>query len=134
MTRILLISHGKMAEGALNTLRIFTKEADITAISAYTDECDDPAPLVEKFFASAGEERILAFSDIVFGSVNQMLFPYLSRPNTYVFSGFNLPLLLQATTIQDDTPEEDIEAILDEGKNGIVSMKNYEMGFEDGDE
>lgn len=41
--KMLLISHGKMAEGALNTLRIFTQAGDITAVSAYTDESDDPA-------------------------------------------------------------------------------------------
>lgn len=131
---MLLISHGKMAEGALNTLRIFTQAADITAVSAYTDENNDPGTEVTDFFEKAGDERVIAFSDIVFGSVNQLLFPYLERPETYVFSGFNLPMLLQATALSDESSPEEIAAIAEEGRNGVVDMKNYNTDTDDEDE
>lgn len=132
--KMLLISHGKMAEGALDTLRIFTQAADITAISAYTDGNDNPGTEVTAFFEKAGKERVIAFSDIVFGSVNQLLFPYLERPETYVFSGFNLPMLLQATTLSDESAPEEIAAIAEEGRSGVVDMKYYNTGTDDEDE
>ena len=132
--KMLLISHGKMAEGALNTLRIFTQAGDITAVSAYTDESDDPGTKVTDFFEKAGDERVIAFSDIVFGSVNQLLFPYLERHETYVFSGFNLPMLLQATALSDESSPEEIAAIAEEGRNGVVDMKNYNTDKDDEDE
>ena len=46
MRKIVLLSHGGMAKGLLNTLSIFTANIDqITAISAYVDDCDPKAEL-----------------------------------------------------------------------------------------
>ena len=46
MRKIVLLSHGGMAKGLLNTLSIFTANIDhITAISAYVDDCDPKAVL-----------------------------------------------------------------------------------------
>ena len=46
MRKIVLLSHGGMAKCLLNTLSIFTANIDqITAISAYVDDCDPKAEL-----------------------------------------------------------------------------------------
>ena len=134
MTKILLISHGNMAKGTLDTLRIFTAAENAEAISAYTDECQHPEPLVKDFFDRAGNECVLAFSDIVFGSVNQLLLPYLERENTYLFSGFNLPLLLQALALPEDASDDDIEALTKEGKDGVIFMNTYQFASDAEDE
>ena len=135
MRKVLLISHGEMAKGALNTMHIFTNELDnVTAISAYTPECDNPQQEVEKFFEEAGDNQVVAFSDISFGSVNQLLMPYLSRPNTYVFTGFNLPMLLQFTALPDDASMNDFRELVNAGSQGVIFMNDYNFGTMDEDD
>lgn len=135
MRKVLFITHGEMAKGALNTLKIFTNEVEnITAICAFTDECPDHLAAVEKFFEDAGDAQVFAFSDIVFGSVNQALIPYLNRPNTYVFTGFNLPMLLQMTSLPEDASIEEIRNLEAEGKGAVVFMNDYDFGGGDDSE
>ncbi len=126
MRRVLIISHGPLASGALESLRIFMPNLEnIEAIDAYTEECPDPKPLVEAFFNAAQEDTVIVFSDIVFGSVNQLIFPYLERKNTYVFSGFNFPMLLQMAALPPEASEEEIRNLLEEGKKSVVYMNAY---------
>lgn len=127
MRRILIISHGPLAQGALESLRIFMPTLEnIEAVSAYTEDCADPKPLVETFFQKAmPEDQIIVFSDVVFGSVNQLIFPYLKRENTYVFSGFNFPMLLQVAALAPDASKEEIRNLLSEGRQGIIYMNEY---------
>jgi len=133
--KILLVSHGMMASGTKDTLGLFTNTECVTAISAYSGTCEHPDKELKHFFDEAGNERVIAFSDILYGSVNQYLFAYKDRPNTYIFCGMNLPMLLQATALNDDSTPEEIEAVAAEGKNGIISMQTYQMpAMDDGDE
>ena len=128
MRKVLLISHGELAKGALNTLHIFTNELDnFTAIAAYTPECDNPQSEIEKFFEEAGDEQVVCFSDISFGSVNQLLMPYLSRENTYVFTGFNLPMLLQFTALPEDSTIDDFRALVDAGSSAVMFMNDFDF-------
>jgi mannose/fructose-specific phosphotransferase system component IIA len=135
MRKILLISHGNLAKGAVDTLSIFTGQLDnITAISAYTDECQNPQELVEAFFEEAKDDQVICMSDVVFGSVNQLLIPYLSRENTYIFSGFNLPMLMQLVALPEDADEQAIANLEAEGKNGVIFMNNYTFSTDDIDD
>ena len=128
MRRILLLSHGGLAKGMLNTLSLFAGEnKNITAISAYVDGCE-PKPALEKFWRSVNEEdQVLIFTDIMGGSVNQLVMPALSRPNTYIFSGMNLPMLIQASCLSEDAEIQDFYQILDTAREGVVFMNEYQM-------
>ncbi len=129
MRKVLLISHGELAKGALNTLSIFTSALDnFTAISAYTPECDNPQQDIEKFFAEAKDDQVVCFSDISFGSVNQLLMPYLSRENTYIFTGFNLPMLLQFTALPEEASIDEFRALVDAGSTGVMFMNDFDFG------
>ena len=108
MRKIVLLSHGGMAKGLLNTLSIFTANIDqITAISAYVDDCDPKAELES----------------------------YLSRPNTYLFTGMNFPMLLQLTCLDENATEAEIKALADVGREAVVCMNDYQFPqFDDEDE
>ena len=135
MRRILLIRHGEMAKGVLNTLHVFANDIEnITAICAYTDDCQDPQAEVERFFQKAVNDQVICFSDIIFGSVNQALIPYLSRPDTYIFTGLNLPMLLQAMALPDNATYGLIKELVDEGKKGILFMNEYNFQIVDDEE
>ena len=97
MRKIVLLSHGGMAKGLLNTLSIFTANIDpITAISAYVDDCDPKAEL-ERFWTSVNDDdQVVLCTDILGGSVNQLALPYLSPVSYTHLSAGHLVCLLQA--------------------------------------
>ena len=129
MRKIVLLSHGGMAKGLLNTLSI------ITAISAYVDDCDPKAEL-ERFWTSVNDDdQVVLCTDILGGSVNQLALPYLSRPNTYLFTGMNFPMLLQLTCLDENATEAEIKALADVGREAVVCMNDYEFPqYDDEDE
>ena len=135
--KLVLMSHFNLAEGMRNTLSYFNPYAaeNMTAICAYINDCD-PKVEFEKIVAEAGEdEMIIVFTDIMGGSVNQLTIPYLSRPNTYVFAGMNLGILLQATCLMGDETPEQIKALVETGKEAVVCMNDYKFeAYDDEDE
>lgn len=128
MRKFLLISHGGLAKGALNSLRVFVRDTkNYTEISGYVDDCD-PKIELNKFWQQVGEEdQVLIFTDIIGGSVNQLVLPMLERPNTYIFSGMNLPMLLQAACLAENADPEEIKKLEGVGKDGVVCMNDYKF-------
>ncbi len=126
MRKNLLISHFGLAGGLLSTLSYFGIANDsFTAINAYENDLDPKAEL-EKFWAGVGEEdQVLIFTDIMGGSVNQLVTPMISRPNTFVLAGMNLPMLITAATLPEDAGIEEIRMAAEEAKNGVVVMNDY---------
>ena len=126
MRKILLISHFGLAGGLLSTLSYFGVANDsFTAINAYEDNLDPKAEL-EKFWAGVSEEdQVLIFTDIMGGSVNQLVTPLISRPNTYVLAGMNLPMLITAATLPEDADLDAVRMLVEEAKNGVVLMNDY---------
>ena len=136
MRKIVIMTHGQMANGILNTLSIFTADLQsVTAISAYVDDCDPKAEL-ERFFAEVSEtDQVILCTDILGGSVNQLAVPDLSRPNTYLFTGINFPLLLQLMCLDEEASEAQIKALAEVGKEAVVCMNDYQFPqFDEEDE
>ena len=71
--------------------------------------------------------RSLIFTDIIGGSVNQLVIPMLSRPNTYIFAGMNLPMLLQAACLGEGAKPEEIKSLQGVGRDGVVCMNDYKF-------
>ncbi len=136
MRKILLLSHGGMAKGLLNSLQLFIGEKEkYSAISAYVDDCDPKADLARFWEQTATDDQVLIFTDIMGGSVNQLVIPQLSRPDTFIFSGMNLPMLIQASCLPPDASAEEIKALEKAGKDGAVCMNDYKFeSFGDQDE
>lgn len=128
MRKIILMSHGELAKGALNTLSIFSDfSQNVTAISAYVNDCD-PKTELEKFWLKVKEgDQVIIFTDIAGGSVNTLAMPYLSRPNTYLFSGFNMAMLLQLICLDENAPEQEIKELANVGRESIFCMNDYQF-------
>jgi mannose/fructose-specific phosphotransferase system component IIA len=121
-TKILLLSHGGLASGIANSLSLFGIDmSKITAISAYVDGCDPKVDLPAFWKTVKDEDQVLIFTDIHGGSVAQLATPTVwSRPNTYMISGMNFPMLIQACCLDDQASEEDIKNLVELGKSGIL--------------
>lgn len=113
MLKIFLSSHGHMASGIKSSLDILIGNTDkITVFDAYVDE-KNVLDVLDNFYKTVGEDdEVLLLSDLYGGSVNQVMFTYLNRPNTRLVSGVNLALVLELAikeTISDSELEELVE-------------------------
>lgn len=117
MRKLLLISHGQVANGFKDTLKLFLgDDHPFAAICAYGEGCPDVDEELDKFISGVNEgDEVLICSDIFGGSVNQKVLPLLSREKTYIIAGMNLAMLLQIGTYPDD------EALSDEVCRGFAS-------------
>ncbi len=94
--KILLISHGNIAEGFCSTLQQFFGATNVYAASVTAE--GGTAALLDKINAyldAWGDEQVVICSDLKGGSANQSALPFLRRSETYLVSGMNLGLLLQ---------------------------------------
>lgn len=137
MRKFLIITHGSFAKGIAQSLTLFLGENHpFSAISAYVD--DTPVQTeIEAFMKEVREEdELVILTDIMGGSVNQLMVPYLSRPNTYLLAGFNFPMLIELACLSDEATIEDYRRIINKGKEAIVLMNDYNFNTscDEGDE
>lgn len=108
MKRILVASHGYLADGIKSSVGILTGNQDlITAVNAYVDESDYTASIQEFIDSVEPDDDAVIFTDIYGGSVFQkvMLMEPEKKGIVHV-TGFNLAAVIE-TLIRTDpiTPE-----------------------------
>lgn len=136
MLKILLTSHGKMCEGLKDTVSLFSVEKTIDAIPFYSEGHDGEKELDQYLSELSAEDKLIIVSDILWGSVNQLLMRKIrERKNIYIITGMNLPLLLQLVCMNESDVDHDALAkVASNAKESIVFMADYSPEFEDGDE
>ena len=118
--KIILASHGSLADAMLKVLHIILgDEDDVESFSL--DAYENPVALSEavkkKIDAENGAPVVLV-CDIKGGSVFNYLLPFCTRPGVTLFTGMNLDLVLSLVNIQPET-EADFEEVMGEGKAGM---------------
>ncbi|ELC8394395.1 PTS sugar transporter subunit IIA [Clostridium perfringens] len=126
--KILIASHGKLAEGIQSSLNILAdKGDDVEVINAYiTDE--DYTPQIVNFIESIGEnEQGIIFTDLFGGSVNQKVVTQVAiakKENIFIISNANLAIVLSILfSAEDELTEESIKNAIDEAQVTLVSTK-----------
>ncbi len=126
MRKFLIITHGKFAEGISQSLTLFIGENHpFKAISAYVDDIPVNEKIDDFMRTVTDDDQLVILTDIMGGSVNQLMMPYLSRDNTYILSGINFPMLLELACLQDDADVDDFRRIVQTGKEAVVLMNDY---------
>lgn len=127
MSKIIIASHHKLAEGLKDTLEyILPNSIEIIPITAYVDD-KSIEDLVSRVFDKIDEgEQVIAFTDIMGGSVNQEFAKRIGRENYYLITGVNLPLLLNITLLlqNGEIDEEDIRNAIEESKNQMIFVND----------
>ncbi len=138
MTRIILASHHRMAEGLLDTLNyILPEHVPVHALCAYLDNRP-----VEETFAQVlqnvpEDEQILILTDMMGGSVNQYCCRLFGKyPNLHVIAGMSLPLAL-TLALQASAGELTSEAIarcVEDCRNQVIYVNEALQGSDDGED
>lgn len=103
--KILLASHGRLASGMKTSLEILigSDAEKVTVIDAYIDNVNIDTEL-ENYFKSINEsDQVLMLSDLYGGSVNQKMYLYLERKNTFLVAGVNLAFVLEVCMLDEIT-------------------------------
>jgi PTS system mannose-specific IIA component/fructoselysine and glucoselysine-specific PTS system IIA component len=123
MKNFILASHGKLAEGILNSVEmIIGKQQNVDVFSLKPGEHpQEIIDSVEKMILDAPDRKFIVITDIMGGSVHMTLSKLLEHEHVYLISGMNLSMLLELFLVAENQPmEEAIRDILDRAKNGIV--------------
>lgn len=128
MIGIILMSHGKMAEGMLDSCKLFFGEVE--KVKALCLEAgDNPEDFDKKIIDAAKEldddgSGVIAFCDLLGGTpCNRSM--YVLNDNIQVITGMNFTMLLELLGQRmsvEKLCDLSIEDLIETGKNGIVSL------------
>ncbi len=129
MKGIVITSHGPMAQGILDSSKLFfgdQPQMKACCLSA-EDNPDDFVDVLKNAIAEVDTgEGVYVFCDILFGSpcncLARIVGTDLDDDKVQVITGVNLPMILQILAVReggDTTPEE----MINSGKDGIADLK-----------
>ncbi len=127
MIGILVLTHGKLAEGLNDALRMIVGEVDVLDFLGLTPGEDLDAYAVkvkEKAQAIMSENGVLVLTDIVGGTPFNQATKLLSEFNLCIVTGVNLGMLLSAHLNRDNAKDiRDLaEMAIDEGKDSMMLL------------
>jgi fructoselysine and glucoselysine-specific PTS system IIA component len=133
--KFLIATHGSLSAGVKSSLDIIIGAMDnVFLIQAYVDENVPVEDELNKVLEQVSDEdELVIFTDILGGSVTNQALQYALRPNVYIISGFNLPLVIEVIMAENDRPvHEIIEESIQNAKeqmvfvNKLISAENKE--------
>lgn len=117
MLRIFISSHGHFASGMKSSVEILMgPNPRITVFDAYVDQDSIQEHLDEFYSTVEPDDQVLLLSDLYGGSVNQVMYTYLTKPNTTLIAGVNLALVLELS-VKEEIDPEDLEALVEQSRS-----------------
>jgi mannose/fructose-specific phosphotransferase system component IIA len=112
MIKMFISSHGHFASGIKSSVEILMgPNPRITVFDAYVDQ-DSVQEHLDAFYETVGEDDdVILLSDLYGGSVNQVMYTYLTKPNTTLVAGVNLALVLELAVREEISKEELLELV-----------------------
>lgn len=130
MIGILLVSHGEMANGLLNSCRMFFGDTIPQMETVCLMEGDSPEEFDLKLKKAVlrlnDGTGIMIFCDLIGGTPSNRCLRVINERLRCIV-GMNLAVLIEFLSIRDmlrDISEVDIEELLETGKNSIIYLNN----------
>ncbi len=116
MIKLFISSHGHFASGLKSSVEILMGPNDrITVFDAYVTQ-ESVQEHLDAFFENVKpEDKVIMLSDLYGGSVNSVMYTYLTRPNTRLVAGVNLALVLELA-VKEDISDEELEALVEQSR------------------
>ena len=135
MKKILIMTHSLMAKGIKETIEFLAGEQNIDVACCFTD-ISNPDEFIDNYLSKINNDKLIIFTDLMGGSVNQKVALRLNNNNFYLITGVNLPLILELALLDEELiTEEKIEEIIQNAKNEIIfvnkALKNNTESEED---
>ena len=129
--KFLIATHGTLAAGIKSSLDIIIGSVEhVFLLQAYVDEQTSVEDELGKILTQVSDhDELVVFTDILGGSITNQILQHCLRPNVYVVSGVNLPLVIDIMLADSVTPiEEVISAALENAKEQMVFVNKLLTG------
>ena len=132
MTRFFMASHGHLASGLASSIQILTGDSSrLRVFDAYVDERSLEEEL-EAFYENMEEgDQMILLSDMYGGSVNSIMYPFLTRPNTTLIAGVNLALVIGLLLGGEPLEPDTIKMVVEQSREAIRIVELEENPAED---
>lgn len=136
MVKFLIATHGYLADGFKSTLGIIMGkeiESKISTMNCFVEDSpktDNIKVVMDNYFKDLTEDdQVIVFTDILHGSVNQFLIPYLDDGKVYILTGINLPLMCEVMTVygysEDAVHMERLREIISAAQNEMLFVNDF---------
>jgi fructoselysine/glucoselysine PTS system EIIA component len=129
--KFLIATHGTLAAGIKSSLDIIIGSIEhVFLLQAYVDEQTSVEAELEKILTQVTEhDELVVLTDILGGSITNQILQHCLRPNVYVVSGVNLPLVIDVMLADAATPiEEVISTAIENAKEQMVFVNKLLTG------
>lgn len=127
MKGILLLSHGELCNGMVNSIELITGRAEkLKTVSLCMDsDLDDFSNAVEKSIDELDDgEGVLIIVDIVSGTPYNTACRFLESKNIEIITGMSMPIVITAIFERDlHSLEELSDVCINSGKDSIKSVR-----------
>lgn len=127
MRKIILASHGRLAQGIYDSLKmILGDECDYVSTFCLMPggSLEELSNNIKKYVQNNAQDRFIILTDLFGGSVCNSLVSLVEKENVEILSGMNLCLLL---TICLSDPNEDVHDMLNkavnDAKKNIINVR-----------
>ena len=121
MTRIVLASHGRLADGMKDTLSFILGDLpNVSTICAYVDQDVSLRSQIDQTFAEfSPEDAVVVVTDIFGGSVNNEFMALLGVKDFILVAGMNMPTLVELVS-EDEPTVEGVQSVVERGRQSIL--------------
>lgn len=121
MTRIILASHGRLADGMKDTLSFILGDLpNVSTICAYVDQDVSLRSQIDQTFAEfSPEDAVVVVTDIFGGSVNNEFMALLGEKDFILVAGMNMPTLVELVS-EDEPTVEGVQSVVERGRQSIL--------------
>ena len=132
MVQFFLSSHGHLASGLKSSVGVLLGGCDrLTVFDAYVDERSLEDAL-NAFYQKVGrDDQVILLSDMYGGSVNSIMYPFLTRPNTTLIAGVNLALVIGLLLGGEPLEPDTIKMVVEQSREAIRIVELEENPAED---
>ena len=135
MLKFFISSHGHFASGIKSSVEILMgPNPRITVFDAYVTQ-ESVQENLDRFYENVEpEDQVILLSDLYGGSVNQVMYTYLDRPNTRLIAGVNLALVLELA-VKEEISDEELAELVEQSRMmlRVVELDMSEAKEEDED-
>lgn len=127
MLKIFISSHGHFASGIKSSVEILAgAKPNVTVFDAYINQ-ESVQEHLDSFFETVGEDdQVLLLSDLYGGSVNSVMYTYLTKPNTTLVAGVNLALVLELS-VRESISKEELEELVEMSRT-MMKVVEFDAG------
>ncbi len=119
--KYIIATHGHLADGYASAIKVLSGNQDIYTLNAYVEgQFDVTAALKALLDQFEPGEKILVFTDVIGGSVTQIVSRLIGEYDILCITGINLGLVMECIFAGDTLNDQRIDEIVEEARRQIL--------------